>query len=312
MTAPGSGRAAAPVATEDPTEGARLLDSIADLQSAVVQGNWAGGLLNVMSGATEVAAFMADPLTELVAAGLGWLIEHVPHLREPFDQLAGDPSAIEALSAAWQRIAREADAAAADLRTVVDTDTAPWRGPAIEAYRPVAHGLVTTGVVAAAAARVAAVIVEQAGALVLAVRAVVRDELARAVADLITTFLRNIVAAGTGVGLLAVAGLLVHRALHWANRLLEWVRRVSEALDALRDLMARLAPALRHLEQAPAGLRAAGTAPAPRSPTTASGADPVVGIGAAGTSGPPTPAALAWSLAVETGKQHDATMFDQA
>ncbi|WP_214367949.1 hypothetical protein [Pseudonocardia sp. H11422] len=306
MTAPGAGPVARSVAgPDDPAEGARLLDSIVDLQSAVAQGNWAGGLLNLMSGATEVVAFVADPLTELVAAGLGWLVEHVPQLRGPFDQLAGDPSAIDALSAAWLRIAQEADSAATDLRAVVDADTAPWYGPAIEAYRPVAHGLVTIGVVAAAAARVAAVIVEQGGALVLAVRAVVRDELARAVADLITTFLRNIVAAGTGVGLIAVAGLLVQRAVHWANRLLEWVRRVSEALDALRGLMARLAPALHHLGPAPAGLRSAG-APGPR-PATAPAGDPVVRFGVPGPPGPPEPAVLGWSLAVETGKQHDAT-----
>lgn len=232
-------------AAVSPTEGARLLDSVVGVAEALQAGDWAGALLTLAGGAAETVAFLADPLAELIAAGLGWLIEHVPQLRESLDQLAGDRAGIDALGAGWRRVATRADVAAVNLRSVVDADTTPWRGPAIEAYRPIAYGLAAVGAASAAAAEVAEVIVRTAGQLVLAVRAVVRDELAEAVADLILTFLSYVAVVGTGIGLLALAGLLVERATSWALRLAEWVRRVDEALTALQALLARLGPALR-------------------------------------------------------------------
>ncbi len=237
------------------TAGARLYDSVAELQAAIASGDWAGGLLNSVSAAAEAAAFAADPLRELLAAGLGWLIEHVPQLREPFDDLAGDPVAVDAVAASWRQLAGQAAGAADELRMVVDSDTAPWRGPAVEAYRPVALALATSGAAAAMAAGAAAVAVEMAGDLVLGVRAVVRDLLAEAVADLVLTFLRNVAFAATGIGLIAVAGLLLQRAVMWAVRLGDWVRRVAEALAALRGLLARLGPVLRGTSVPPAAPR---------------------------------------------------------
>ncbi|NMH98986.1 hypothetical protein [Pseudonocardia acidicola] len=301
MSAPGL--VVEPVAAPaDPTEGARLLDSVADVADALQAGDWAGGLLGLMSGGTEIAAFLQDPLAELIAAGLGWLIEHVPQLREPFDQLAGDRAAIEALALTWRRIAEEAEEAATGLCGAVDADTAPWRGPAIEAYRPVGYRLATTGSVAAGAAGVAAVIVEKAGHLVLAVRAVVRDELAKAAADLIATFLRSLVLVGTGVGVVALAGLLVQRALSWAGRLLEWVRRVGEALTVLRGLMDRLVPALRPGPGPMAGPRIPGVPRPPRFPAAAP-RDPDGMRPPAGRGGGPGPVDAGWPLAVEVGKE---------
>jgi hypothetical protein len=228
----------------DATEGARLLDSVTDLHAAVTSGDWAGGLLAVAGGTAELVDVVTDPVRELVAAGLGWLIEHVPQLREPFDALAGDPAGVAALAGAWHGVAGGAGAPAAGLHRVVATDTAAWRGAAVTAYRPVATGLSVAGSAAAGAAQVAAIAVEQAGDLVLGVRAVVRDLLARAVADLVVTFLRNVAVAATAVGMVAVAGLLVHRAVEWAGVLAGWTQRVGAALAALRALLTRLEPLL--------------------------------------------------------------------
>ncbi|HXV94152.1 MAG TPA: hypothetical protein VD813_12690, partial [Pseudonocardia sp.] len=93
VVAPG---AAAPGATD----GARLLDSVVDTGEALRSGDWMGVLLSGMSGATEAVASATDPLAELVAAGCGWLLEHVPRLRGALDDLAGDRAAIDALAAA--------------------------------------------------------------------------------------------------------------------------------------------------------------------------------------------------------------------
>src|SRR5690349_8364994 len=50
------------------------------------------------SAVLDTVAFVLDPLAKLIAAGLGWLIEHVSFLRWPLDQLAGNPDQIKVLA----------------------------------------------------------------------------------------------------------------------------------------------------------------------------------------------------------------------
>jgi hypothetical protein len=48
----------------------------------------------------DVLGFVANPLGSLVGAGIGWLIERISFLKEPLDDLAGDPAAINSVAAA--------------------------------------------------------------------------------------------------------------------------------------------------------------------------------------------------------------------
>ncbi|HXV93427.1 MAG TPA: hypothetical protein VD813_09030, partial [Pseudonocardia sp.] len=150
---------------------------------------------------------------------------------------------------------------------------------------------------AAAAADVSARLVTVAGDLVLAVRAVVRDLVAQAVGDIVSTFLRSVVAVATGPpGVLAVASLLVQRAAVWAARASGWVDEVAGALNALRGVLDRLAPAL---SSPPGTLVRSGAVPG------AYVRPAEVGLpgGPPTLAGPPGPVQLAIAFGIETGKE---------
>jgi hypothetical protein len=44
----------------------------------------------------DVAGAVVDPLGTLASSVVGWIIENISFVRQPFDDLAGDPPAIEA------------------------------------------------------------------------------------------------------------------------------------------------------------------------------------------------------------------------
>lgn len=230
---------------DESVDGARLLDSTVDVIEAIQKGDWAGGLLAVAGAASEAVELAEDPLAAVVASGLGWLIEHVPPLRQIFDDLTADPAAIKALADTWNRVADGARQGAEELDRIVRADTTNWHGPAVEAYRPFAL-LLTEGVRNTAdVARTVADAIVLAGDVVLGVRAVVRDMIAKLAADATTSFFRAspLISTGPG-GVIAVGAFLIERAWSWASRAMEWVHRVAEAMQRLRALLERLAPAL--------------------------------------------------------------------
>ena len=56
----------------------------------------------------DTVAFVLNPLSKLIAAGLGWLIEHVQFLKAPLDRLAGNPDGIKALADDLHKIGQDA------------------------------------------------------------------------------------------------------------------------------------------------------------------------------------------------------------
>ncbi|MEO6082872.1 MAG: hypothetical protein ABIQ18_07180 [Umezawaea sp.] len=82
----------------------------------------------------DIAGAVADPLGTLASSIVGWIIENVDFVRKPFDDLAGDPPAIEAAATTWENVAKRLaetnQAYAADFKKV-----AKWTGPAADAYR---------------------------------------------------------------------------------------------------------------------------------------------------------------------------------
>lgn len=48
-----------------------------------------------------------DPFGAILAAGVGWLMEHVGPLSDALDSLTGDPDQIKAHSETWKNIAVE-------------------------------------------------------------------------------------------------------------------------------------------------------------------------------------------------------------
>lgn len=78
---------AGPVDTATPFSGAGLLDSGAQLVAAIESGNWVEGGLAAFSTVADTVAAVIDPLGSLIAAGLGWLIDHFEPIKGWFNDL---------------------------------------------------------------------------------------------------------------------------------------------------------------------------------------------------------------------------------
>ncbi|MDS0149558.1 hypothetical protein, partial [Amycolatopsis sp. CM201R] len=71
--------------TKDSTKaysGISLLETANDLKSAIESGDWASVALGAVGTALDALSMAMDPFGAILAAGVGWLIEHVGPLKE--------------------------------------------------------------------------------------------------------------------------------------------------------------------------------------------------------------------------------------
>ncbi|WP_144784104.1 hypothetical protein [Microbacterium sp. BH-3-3-3] len=125
---------AGPIDTATPFSGAGLLDSGTQLASAIESGNWVEGGLAAFSTVVDTVATAIDPLGSLIAAGLGWLIDHFEPIKGWFNDLTGDAGAVAGFSQTWTNVQNQLNSSADYLDRVV-TDLDDMAGEAIDAYR---------------------------------------------------------------------------------------------------------------------------------------------------------------------------------
>ena len=78
--------------------GVSLLETAHDVSSAIQSGDWASVALGAAGTALDALSMALDPFGAILAAGVGWLMEHVGPLKEALDALAGNPDEISAHS----------------------------------------------------------------------------------------------------------------------------------------------------------------------------------------------------------------------
>ncbi len=258
FTAPAPGSTLiAQAADPSATAGARALDSL-----TAVGGDLAAigseefspvalGMDGLVAG-LDMLAFVANPFKEFIMAGVGFIIEHVDWLREPLEDLTGDPAEISALSTTWANIAQEINDAAVQFQTELES-TGSWEGDAADAYRAVAADFSQALGGAAAAAQGTSQGISYAGILVATVKALVLelicDFTARVIMYLLSalasswfTFGGSIVAA---IGTVVVdAGAVAARIGTKLSELLQsaatFVRKFGDAGSAFGKFAAKL------------------------------------------------------------------------
>jgi hypothetical protein len=124
--------------TKDSTKaysGISLLESANDLKSAIQKGDWASVAMGAVGTALDALSMAMDPFGAILAAGVGWLIEHVGPLKEALNGLTGNADEIAAQSQTWTNVAGELQSVGTDLADLVKADLQSWSGPAADAYR---------------------------------------------------------------------------------------------------------------------------------------------------------------------------------
>jgi YD repeat-containing protein len=247
--------------------GVSLLETANDLKSAIDSGEWASVALGSVGTALDALSIAMDPFGAILAAGVGWLIEHVGPLKEALNALTGNADQIAANSETWKNIATELGSVGQDLAAMSQNDTASWTGQAGDAYRQRAADTVALLNSAQQGCDGASNGVKTAGEVVAAVRSLVRDIIAEIVGHLISWALQ--VVFTLGIGLTWVVPQVAAAVAKTAAQIASITGKLVKALKALMplvkkagDLFSDAAKALRGIKHgSPAPSAKPGSAP---------------------------------------------------
>jgi hypothetical protein len=257
---------AGPVDTSSALGGTMLLESLGDLTSALESGSWLEIGLAAFSTAMDTVAAVMDPLGQLIAAGLGWLMEHLEPLKGWLNDLTGDAGAVAGFAATWDNIATQMTAAADELDRVVRADLEGMTGAAVVAYARYtkdlgAHvrGLSGSSSAVASSLRTCSTIVK-------VVHDLVRDALAELVGAAISWAAE--IALTVGLGTPWVIGQVASRVSALATRVGTKVTEVITSARSLKQLIEALKEAIQALARNLRGAKPGGvhTPDAPKSP----------------------------------------------
>ncbi|TNC22749.1 RHS repeat-associated core domain-containing protein [Amycolatopsis alkalitolerans] len=279
--------------------GITILEGAQSVKQGIESGDWASTVLGAAGTAMDALAFVADPFGSILAAGVGWLMEHVGPLKEALDKLAGDPDQITAHSETWKNIAAEVGKVGADLGNQINADIQSWTGPAADAYRQQAGEVAKVLQAASEACEGASSGVKTAGQVVAAVRMLVRDTIAQVVGHLVSWALQVI--ATLGIGLAWVVPQVVNLVAKTAKDIAGLIANLTKALGQLGKLLGKASGVFKDAAKGLKGLKPGevgkggnpGTLPAsakdvnPGNGTLPSGAGKDLGLGGGKADPPP-------------------------
>ncbi|MFF2054029.1 glycohydrolase toxin TNT-related protein [Leifsonia sp. NPDC058194] len=232
---------AAPVDTATPFSGAGLLDSGTQLASAIESGDWVEGGMAAFSAAADTIATVSDPLGSLIAAGLGWLIDHFEPLKGWFNDLTGDAGEVQAFAQTWTNIQKQLQSSGDELTRILG-DVDELAGEAMDAYRRFQqdsaqhlHGAATWAGAMATGLGIASTIVQ-------VVHDIVRDVLSQLVGSAISWASEAVLSLGLATPW--IVEQVSTRVASWTAKvgskmtaLVRSVKALSKLLDELRGLL---------------------------------------------------------------------------
>ncbi|CAM05080.1 hypothetical protein A8924_6240 [Saccharopolyspora erythraea NRRL 2338] len=225
------------VTEENRTDGARIVESVDSLVKDFDMS--VATLGNVASVGLDALGFIANPLGMLSGAGVGWLIEHVSFLKEPLDDLAGDPDAVNEVAAVWgEQVAMTCGKVASEYARAAQSETASWEGRSADSYRRTAAELAEDIGALEKLANGVRYATQAIGVAVASVRAVIRDMIADVVGEIIAAFVTASAAAffTAGASMAAFTGWAVGRGAATAGKI---IRRVKDLLEKIADVMGK-------------------------------------------------------------------------
>jgi hypothetical protein len=188
-----------PITASNSTTGAGVFDSWKQVGDSIgkVQTEHGGDLaavgvelgINLISAALDTVAFVMDPLAKLIAAGLGWLIEHVSFLKWPLDQVAGNPAEVTKVANELHKIGESLRHTGTELDDTLKATITQWEGKGYDSFLKSINDRKGWIDANAKASDVAGYMVETTGALIGAVRSLIRDIITTVLGDIISTML---------------------------------------------------------------------------------------------------------------------------
>jgi len=224
-----------------PFAGTLLLEDGADLVGAINSGDWVSGGMAAFSAVLDTAAAVSDPLGTLIAAGLGWLIDHVEPLKGWFNDLTGNASEVQAFAQTWANIHTQMEAAGTELQRVLG-DVEDLAGQAMDAYRRFQQDTAAHLAAAGTWAGAFSTGLNIASVIVQAVHDLVRDVLSQLAGSAISWASEAVFTLGLATPWIIEqvttrVSSLVARVSKFVTNLLDSIKALVRHLDELKPLL---------------------------------------------------------------------------
>lgn len=228
--------------------GMRTLEpGIAAVQAAQ-RGDWLGASLGGLATAVDVAAYIIDPIGELLASAASFLMEHVHPLPEMLDSLAGNPGEVQAFAETWFNVAGRLESVAEQYTAAQTSTSESWQGATATQYQCFADTFAEQLVAVAGICRGTGDALSTASGIVAAVRTIVRDLIADLVAKLIKWAAE--IACTVGVGASWVIPQACSAVTKWVTRVSEWLKDLTTATEKLATLTSTVGSSVRSTNRA--------------------------------------------------------------
>ncbi|MCC2307977.1 ADP-ribosyltransferase [Cellulomonas chengniuliangii] len=236
---------AGPVNTSSAFGGLGVVESVADLCSALESGSWLSTGMAGVGAVMDVAATVIDPLGSLIAAGLGWLMEHLQPLKGWLNDLTGDAGAVLGFAGTWDNVAGAMGAAGDELVRVVRADLEDMSGESITAYAAYADALAERIRVTGDSASAMGSALTTCAMVVQVVHDLVRDTLAQLVGSIISWAAEAVFTLGLATPV--IVGQVSTRVSSLATKVGKSVTDVLTSAKSLKNLLEAMKDALRQL-----------------------------------------------------------------
>lgn len=220
------------------TSGTFLVDDVTKLAGDLANGSWKSGAMLGVTTAIDLAATVSDPIGSLIAAGLGWLMDHLSPLKDWLNDLTGNAGEVEAFARTWENVAARLSEESQQLARRAATDLSHMEGPAVEAYLEHVRGLSEHLEALAKASEGVGGAISAAAMMVDIVHGIVRDVLAQVVGSLISYAAEEVFSLGLATPL--VVEQATTRVSEATARVSNTVRDLVSSVKALEQLIAKL------------------------------------------------------------------------
>lgn len=233
-------------------EGLRIVGPALVVARGVQDESWLTGIAGGASAATDIAAFVIDPIASMAASAASFLMEYIGPLREALDSLAGSPARVTAQSQTWFNVSGRVTDTTEAYHAKVEGALDGWSGPAATAYQTfvASYGALVNGVSSVCTGIGYAM--AGASAVVGFVRSIVRDTIADLVGKLVSWAIQ--VAATAGVGASWVVPRAVHTIAQYVEKVRSWIenlttsiRNLCESVDMINRCLDDVVPVIARL-----------------------------------------------------------------